>query len=381
MKRREILRCLMVFLPLLIYLYFAVMLELISNVPEQGKGVTSQTDTIQKTFFEKTNISYLQQTKAPDADFYWKPSLSERKKYGKFMSVCKEYQSKCLYENIVFTCENIKSIKLQEKIGHGVTKQAFLGLFEGAEVVVKMVTRHQKEARECLDGLPNRDRSDNLKRSKCFVFPTMKLMKEILLLHQLNHEGFLRLHGYCVRSEESESTDLSEHGVVAVFERGTSLSIEKLKGLSKEDKIRQSMHLISFFQYLANSPLGSLRVRDFKMDHFLMVNSTIKMIDLDDIDNLEPSCDAYSIESNTKRRSCEYNLTCEMGLCNGHNAKRNMERANELFFRHLLTPEFFPRKCFKMLEDINQRLRELSVNYHGVLRSLKKLLDSLVYLH
>ncbi|XP_061170932.1 extracellular tyrosine-protein kinase PKDCC-like [Saccostrea echinata] len=381
MTRRGIIRCLMVFLPLLLYLYFAVMLELIANVPEQGNSVTFQTDTIQKTFLEKTNISYLQQTKTDDAHFHEKPLLPERKKYGKFMSECQEYESKCLYGNIVFNCENIKSIKLQEKIGHGVTKQAFLGLFDGEKVVVKMVTRHQKEARECLDGLPNRDKSDNLKRSKCFVFPTMKLMKEILLLHQLKHEGFLTLFGYCVRSEESDSTDLSEHGVVAVYERGTSISVEKLKGLSMGDKIRQSMHLISFFQYLANSPLGSLRVRDFKMDHFLMVNSTIKMIDLDDIDNLEPSCDAYSIESNTKRLPCEYNLTCEMGLCNGHNAKRNMERANELFFRHLLTPDVFPRKCFKMLEDINQRLRELSVNYHGIRRSLKKLLDSVVYLH
>jgi hypothetical protein len=35
--------------------------------------------------------------------------------------------------------------------------------------------------------------------------------------------GFIKLLGYCVRSEESDSTDLSEHGVTAVYEYGKRL--------------------------------------------------------------------------------------------------------------------------------------------------------------
>lgn len=34
------------------------------------------------------------------------------------------------------------------------------------------------------------------------------------------------------------------------------------------------------------------------MEYFLMVNSIIKMIDLDDVDNIELFCDVYFIESN-----------------------------------------------------------------------------------
>lgn len=34
------------------------------------------------------------------------------------------------------------------------------------------------------------------------------------------------------------------------------------------------------------------------MEYFLMVNSIIKMIDLDDVDNIEFFCDVYFVESN-----------------------------------------------------------------------------------
>lgn len=348
----------------MLYLYFAIIFDLIANVPEEeGDGMIK--DSLSTL---KANFSNIKRT------------ISVNYHEINSTTSCEDYESKCLH-SIRFNCENIKLIKLLEKIGHGVTKQAFLGLYNGEEVVVKMVTRHQKEARECLDELLGSDASDVVKRSRCFVFPTMKLMKEILMLHQLKHEGFLRILGFCARSEESDSTDLSEHGVIAVYERGTVLSAEKLKRLSTEDKVRQSLHLVSFFQYLATSPLGSLRVRDFKMDHFLLVNTTIKMIDLDDVDNLEPSCDAYSIESNTQKSPCSYNLPCEMGLCTGHNAKRNIEKANELFFANLLTPDAFPSECFKMLQHIHHSLGELSVNYGDLQRSLKELLDSVIYLH
>ena len=357
------------FLSFMLYMYFAIMFDLI-NITEQEENRDFAKKFVNKPPNLETNNSYTQQTFPVDLTY-------EEEKV--FFS-CDKYESRCLHYSL-FNCENIKRIKLLEKIGHGVTKQAFLGSYEGKKVVVKMVTRHQREARECLDGLLNRKESDPLKRSRCFVFPTMKLMKEILLLHQLRHDGFLKLLGYCVRSEESDSTDLSEHGVIAVYERGTNLSPEKLKSLSTEDKVRQALHLVSFFQYLANSPLGSLRIRDFKIDHFLMVNSTIKMIDLDDIDNIEPSCNAYSAESDAQKVPCMYGLRCEMGLCNGHNAKRNMEKANELFFAHLLTPAVYPTECFKMLQNIHHSLSELSVNYSNLRSALRKLLESVIYPH
>jgi protein kinase domain-containing protein len=57
-------------------------------------------------------------------------------------------------------------------------------------------------------------------KQRCYVPSTLKLMKEILLAEQLQHNNIASLLGYCVRSEESESTDIAEHGVVSLFELG-----------------------------------------------------------------------------------------------------------------------------------------------------------------
>ncbi len=46
--------------------------------------------------------------------------------------------------------------------------------------------------------------------------------------------------------------------------------------------------------YLATSPLGSLRISDFKPIHFLLKDGRVKLTDLDDVTSLEPSCDAVT---------------------------------------------------------------------------------------
>ncbi|KAH3807221.1 hypothetical protein DPMN_135556 [Dreissena polymorpha] len=69
-------------------------------------------------------------------------------------------------------------------------------------VAVKMVTRHQREVRHCIEKLNHSDTEFLSHRAKCFMFSNMKLMKEILMLEQLSHPGFIKLLGYCVRNEE-----------------------------------------------------------------------------------------------------------------------------------------------------------------------------------
>lgn len=53
--------------------------------------------------------------------------------------------------------------------------------------------------------------------------------------------------------------------------------------------------------YLHNSPLGSLVVADLKEGHLVMINDSLKLIDLDDVNNVEPSCDAGD-------HQCPYNI-------------------------------------------------------------------------
>lgn len=247
-------------------------------------------------------------------------------------------------------CSNIHEVNLISKIGHGVSKQAFKAEYRGMYVAVKMVTRHQSEVKSCIDNINDgHTRKDEL-RSRCYVFPTMKLMKEILLLEQLSHPGFVPLLGYCVRNEESETTDLTERGIASVFDLGERVLLYNLQTLTWQHRLRLATELSDFLDYLEHSPLGSLRIRDFKEDHFLMINNSLKMIDLDDVDNLEPSCNVY-VSADTqaefarfgKSNGCEFDLTCQMGMCVGFNAKQNMKFMNKLFFKRLLFPTVFPK--------------------------------------
>ncbi|KAL4220415.1 hypothetical protein ACF0H5_020818 [Mactra antiquata] len=278
----------------------------------------------------------------------------------------------------LINCSNIHEIHLQTKIGHGVSKQTYKATFRGRPVAVKMVTRHQSEVKQCIERInDNHPQKDEL-RSKCYVFPTMKLMKEILLLEQLNHPGFVKLLGYCIRSEESETTDLTERGVVSVFELGERVVFYNIQTLTWQQRLKHAMQLMDFLNYLENSPLGSLRVRDFKEDHFLMVNNELKMIDLDDVDNLEPSCNVY-VSADTQyelakkgiNNGCEFELTCSRGMCIGFNAKQNLKFMNKVFLKHLLSPFVFPRQISQdigaLLADIDSSL----VSSYDVFTQLK----------
>ena len=280
----------------------------------------------------------------------------------------------------MFNCSNIHIINLQSKIGHGASKQTFKGSFRGMPIAVKMVTRHQKEFKTCIDAINGSDTKKIAERAKCFVHPTMKIMKEILLLEQLNHPGFVKLLGYCVRSEESDTSDLSERGVVSVFELGQKLMLGNVQLTTWQERIRHSINLADFLHYLEHSPLGSLVVRDFKEDHFLMVGKRIKMIDLDDVDNVEPSCDDYLAYHHhdyvkTSQTSCDFSLPCNQGLCIGFNAKHNLKHMNTLFFKHLLYPNMFPKSICDEIGALNADIDSNIIIASDIIRHLNGLLE------
>lgn len=279
----------------------------------------------------------------------------------------------------LINCSNIHEVHLITKIGHGVSKQTFKADFNGIPVAVKMVTRHQSEVKSCIDKINDNHPKKNELRSKCFVFPSMKLMKEILLLEQISHPGFVQLLGYCIRNEESETTDLTERGIVSVFELGERVMYYNLQTLTWQQRLTIATELSDFLNYLEHSPLGSLRIRDFKEDHFLMINNSLKMIDLDDVDNLEPACHVYvsadtqaELARNGKHNGCDFDLTCQRGMCIGFNAKQNMKFMNKLFFKRLLFPTLFPKV---ISQETGSLLAEIDSNHLTAGRLSQKLLQ------
>jgi hypothetical protein len=123
----------------------------------------------------------------------------------------------------------------------------------------------------------------------------MKLMKEILLHDQLQHPGLVPLLGYCVRSEETNSTSVSEHGVIGVYAYAERFYTSAMSSWPVERRLSAASRLADLLNYFERSPLGSLRVADFKESHFLLLGGDldgvqIVMTDLDDLMSTEPSC-------------------------------------------------------------------------------------------
>lgn len=253
-----------------------------------------------------------------------------------------------------FNCTNISAIKIKKKIGHGVSKQTFLGEYQRGHVAVKMVTRHIHDVKSCLDNVRSDDPDIIRARSRCYLYSTMKLMKEILVAEQLHHHNMAQLLGYCVRSEESDSTDVAEHGVVSIFELGSRFVLDNLQILPWPARLRHAIEMADLLDYLEHSPLGSVVMPDFKEGHFVLVNSSLKLIDFDDINNVEPACSATSFKGDHSQ--CAYGVVCQRALCVGFNAKENMKNMNRLIFKRLLFPLTFPEQVVKDVGQLNAQL-------------------------
>ena len=294
----------------------------------------------------------------------------------------------------MFTCNNIDQIVIKRKLGQGVTKQVYLGQYGGSKVAVKMITRNVIDVKSCLYRLKRNvtgiDESELPKEThRCYTLPNMKLMKEILLLHQLRHPNMLKLLGYCARSEETESTSLQDHGVIAVYEYALPFYPSTLSTWPWYLRVKTAFELTDLLHYLQHSPLGSLRISDFKEIHFLLKDGKIKLTDLDDVTSLEPKCDinqnSNSGNPNPDRsllfhqgatidnsdqgankdniltpRICGYNLRCVGGICQGFNALHNIAHMNKHYFQNLLHGDCEDHE--DMCSKLRTRLNNLDIN-------------------
>ena len=185
----------------------------------------------------------------------------------------------------VINCANLNQIQIKtEQIRRGQFKTTDVGIFNGQEVAVKYI----------FNEIVNRKQDSEFRQ---FLF-----MKEIFMLNQLDHPGLIKMLGYCVKPLQEKnirymSMSLS---ITAVYEYGEVFNVTTLS-LSVEQRIKHVLDLADLLLYLEKSPLGSLRIDDFKSGHFLMVNNVIKLIDFDYFNNDEPTC----------KTKCPYNLTEE----------------------------------------------------------------------
>lgn len=264
----------------------------------------------------------------------------------------------------IFNCTNIHLISIHGRLGTGKSKQGFLGEYHGSSVVVKMTTNQQIEVKECIDKIGGQTASTMMVK-RCHGFPHLKVLKEILLHHELMHPSLARLLGFCVRSEELNSLDLSEHGMISVFEFGENFTEVTLTQRPWSERLRYAVGIAAFIRYLENSPLGPVRYTDFRLSHFRLFGNDLKAIDISSFENSDYNCDLNNV--------CPYGIICMNGVCSGYNAKYNMDMFYKEFFSRIIMKGSIPDKIERRLEILSNNIQSLKINGDELVRRLLEL--------
>lgn len=84
---------------------------------------------------------------------------------------------------------HIEDINIEGKIGSGYTKTVHKGFYKGTEIAVKSVQLDNEDIKHCAVHKSNRSADE------CFIYAKYKLVKEIIMLQQLQHTNIIKVSG------------------------------------------------------------------------------------------------------------------------------------------------------------------------------------------
>lgn len=85
------------------------------------------------------------------------------------------------------SCRDIETVEMRERLGRGMTKDVYRGVYKGRSIAIKMVTNKVEDIKACM----RRNKYHSF--SDCFVYANYKLMKEVALSMQLDHPNIIKV--------------------------------------------------------------------------------------------------------------------------------------------------------------------------------------------
>ena len=131
-----------------------------------------------------------------------------------------------------------------------------------------------------------------------------------------------------------------------------------------------SLDVARLVHYMAHSPLGSLLMRDFRFQQFVMVNGTLKITDLDDVSADEPRCINGKLDCAVKTARANLSLPCVSARCKGFNAQKNLASICNYFLGPMLLPGA-PVKLQGSLRGVLLELQMLRIGSGSLVRQLE----------
>ena len=122
-----------------------------------------------------------------------------------------------------------------------------------------------------------------------------------------------------------------------------------------------AVDLVDLMLFFDTSPLGSLRVRDFRIDQFITVDGRIKLTDLDDVDAKRRPCNSAA-DCTVGGRSHNTTLPCQSGHCVRYSSTSNLHELDKKFLNHCFNYDN-PDLVRRDLKTLSQKLKNFSIGF------------------
>lgn len=191
----------------------------------------------------------------------------------------------------MFDDSNIKDITIKRYLGKGSFKVGYEGEYKGMRVAVR-ISKVTKGESACIKQVHVEKPDFLTANAGCTNRDVHAFLKEIFILHRLDHPNIAKLLGYCINCPVYDGDTLLHTGLVTVTEYGVYQ-----RSRTFVEVLKHTNQLACLMHYFESSPLGSLRYSDFKRKHFLVFDKVLKIID---VDKLGPSVKKNSAKRNIK---------------------------------------------------------------------------------
>lgn len=228
----------------------------------------------------------------------------------------------------------------------------------------------------------------------CHNKAVKKLLKEVQLLKDLQHENIIKLRHYCAKTTFTGhlTSECVENALIAA-EMGDPVTNLRLLQMTWKERATLIADLARLLDFAQHSPLNGdpLALTDLRRPQFVLVQGHLKLSDLDDIVIGEPACNSDADCSSSQicftykflelMPICfcvDLNVTaiipCVAGQCKGYSTRLNMQKSYKEFGPYIFIPEGVPYNKKKALEGLQQMWKENVVSTKELLSASLTLL-------
>ncbi|XP_052242252.1 uncharacterized protein LOC127852330 isoform X2 [Dreissena polymorpha] len=214
------------------------------------------------------------------------------------------------------------------------------------EMVVKSVGHDEQFKISCMKQDYNNDR--------CSFMANYKLLKELVLLALLENPALVQLKGFCLRGDAIDLR-VNKRGIVLVTEAGTQLETGMIMHLPWATKLKMLLQLYELLRYLDTSPAGSLGFEALQLHDFVLVENSLRLVDLDNLRVGEPAC---TTDVQCQDASLDVvSIKCQQNTCQGYNSRVNMELVRSVVVEPMLQtfPSSVRQEVQNFLSDLQRK--------------------------